>query len=374
MERAELITFLESLGCVERHGGFVFLRDPHWSASERQEAERHFAAARAMPAEDCGWLALRTGGSGGGIKFARHDSATLAAAVEGFARHFSLRRVNAIGVLPPWHISGFMARLRCVATGGQYVDAVWKDLERGVYPALRSRDPWVISLVPTQLQRLLASRSGREWLRGFAHLFIGGGPCWPSLLEEAAAQQLPLALSYGMTETAAMVAAQRPGEFLAGDRTSGLPLPHAQIATTVEGRIVVRGASLFRGYFPTLEPRSEWLTDDLGEIDSQGRLRVLGRADGVIITGGKKVFPADVEAALLASGVVADVVVMGVPDPEWGERVVAYYPAAASAPDFSSALAALSPHQRPKAFIPVADWPRNAQGKVNRAALRKLIR
>lgn len=373
MERAALIAFLDSLGCAERHGGFVFLRDPHWSAAEVAEAQRCFSTARTIGVPDLGWLAIRTGGSGGGLKFAGHDSATLAAAVDGFVRHFSLPRVNTVGVLPPWHISGLMARLRCAETGGRYLDAAWKDLERGAFPCLVGSEPWVISLVPTQLQRLMGSADGLGWLRRFALVLIGGAPLWPSLAEAAAESCLPLALSYGMTETAAMVTAQHPGEFLAGDRSSGRPLPHAQVATTTEGRILIRAASLFRGYFPALNPASEWLTDDLGELDGGGRLHVLGRADGVIITGGKKVFPAEVEAVLLASGLVDDVVVLGLPDREWGERVVAVYPAAAPVPDFGRAVADLAPHQRPKQFIGLPDWPRTPVGKVNRAALRERL-
>ncbi len=373
MERAALSGFLARLGCAEQHGGFVFLCDPHWTTAERDEARRQFDAARALPAPDLGWLAIRTGGSGGGVKFARHDAATLTAAVDGFARHFSLARVNTVGVLPPWHISGLMARLRCAATKGHYVDATWKDLERGLYPRLPDAEPWVISLVPTQLQRLLASEPGVRWLGRFALVSVGGGPLWPGLAEAACERGLRLSASYGMTETAAMVAAQRPEDFLAGDRSCGRALPHAQLTIDASGRIVIRGASLFRGYFPAVQTEGEWTTEDLGELDGGGRLHVRGRADEMIITGGRKVFPAEIEAALLASGVVTDVVVLGVPDAEWGQRVVAFHPASSPAPDFTRVLRQLAPHQRPKAFVAIADWPRTAQGKVNRAALRQRL-
>jgi O-succinylbenzoic acid--CoA ligase len=89
----------------------------------------------------------------------------------------------------------------------------------------------------------------------------------------------------------------------------------------------------------------------------------------VIITGGKKVQPTEVEAALRACGEFADVAVVGVPDAEWGEAVVACYPAGGASPNVGRAVAKLAAHQKPKRFVAVADWPRNAQGKLNRAAL-----
>ncbi|MDR0901911.1 MAG: p-hydroxycinnamoyl-CoA synthetase, partial [Opitutaceae bacterium] len=117
------------------------------------------------------------------------------------------------------------------------------------------------------------------------------------------------------------------------------------------------------------------LTEDLAFFDESGGLNIAGRRDAVIITGGKKVLPGEVEAALRASGEFSDVAVVGVPDAEWGERVVACYPAEDAPPDrgkVGAALYPLSGYKRPARILPVAPWPRNAQGKVNRARLRGL--
>jgi O-succinylbenzoic acid--CoA ligase len=97
----------------------------------------------------------------------------------------------------------------------------------------------------------------------------------------------------------------------------------------------------------------------------------------VIITGGKKVDPREVEAALWASGEYADVAVVGIPDPEWGEAVVACYPGGQKPPDLANPAArggALPAYKRPRLFQAIPNWPRNAQGKVNRAALLGAIR
>lgn len=374
MERAELRKRVEASGCAcERHGA-LFLVDPAWSASERAQAETLMAAPPAAALHD-GWLAVRTGGSGGTVKFARHDEATLGAAVRGFCEHFGLSRVNAVDVLPWTHVSGLMAAVRCAVTGGRHVRWSWKQLEAGDAPALEPAGEWVLSLVPTQLQRLLASGHGVDWLRRFRAIFIGGGPMWPALADAARRERLPLAVTYGMTETAAMVAATRPEEFLAGVDGCGTPLPHAQVTITPDGRVRIAGDSLFRGYWPDASTEREFTTEDLGEIGADGRLRIFGRRDAVIISGGKKIAPADVEAALLGSGEFSDVAVIGVPDAEWGEAVVACYPAASRrAPDLARAMAGLSPVQRPKRFVALAEWPRTPQGKINRAALLAAVR
>jgi o-succinylbenzoate---CoA ligase len=134
----------------------------------------------------------------------------------------------------------------------------------------------------------------------------------------------------------------------------------------------IEGESVFRGYYPERRTARAFETADLGRIDAHGRLHVLGRSDAAIITGGEKVQPAEVEASLRASGEFADVAVLGVPDAEWGQCVVACYPATERPPEWSRVedkLSALAAFKRPKRFVALADWPRNASGKLNRAEL-----
>lgn len=391
MERAELTALVRASGCAEEHAGFIFLCDPHWGKAERAQFERLREQAPVDGASrERGWLCVPTGGTSGALKFARHDEETLTAAVRGFCAHFGLRRVNAIDVLPAHHVSGLMARVRCAATGGQHVAWAWKDLESGVRAELPdTEDGWVLSLVPTQLQRLLASGDATvAWLRRLKIIFLGGGPAWPELLNAARAARLRLAPGYGMSETAAMIAALRPEEFAAGAEGVGKVLPHAKVEIVEErtgekagagetGLVRVRAESLFRGYFPGERTADFLVTEDLGAMTAESVLSILGRRDAVIITGGKKVFPAEIEAALRASGEFEDVVVMGAPDAEWGECVTAFYPQCEKTIDgrrVEAALSELAAYKRPKKFVAVAGWPRNAQGKVNRAALREMAR
>jgi O-succinylbenzoic acid--CoA ligase len=365
----------------------VFLADPAWGPAERAALAGLLKVEQASPpavvetaggdacATSNGWLMIPSGGTSGQVKFARHDGGSIAAAVRGFCAHFCVERLNCVGVLPLHHVSGLMAWMRAALTGGSYLPWDWKQLEAGDFPVL-SGAGWFLSLVPTQLQRLLGRPAAVAWLRGFDAVFVGGGPVWPELADAAARAQLPLSLGYGMTETAAMVTALRPVEFLAGDRSSGAALPHAAVTVTEDGLVRVAGDSLFRGYFPDRRNERFFVTEDLGELDDRGHLRVLGRRDDLIITGGKKVDPREVEAALRASGEFTDVAIVGVPDPEWGQAVVACFPESTRAPDLPrvvSLLGALAGFKRPRRYAPIRDWPRNAQGKLNRAALRRAL-
>lgn len=379
IEEADPHRFMAALAAATAQGGTVMLAGDAWGETERRQlaALRNLPAVTPATAAGKGWLCIPTGGSGGRLKLARHDEETLAAAVGGFCRHFSLTQVNAAGLLPLHHVSGLMAWMRCALTGGEYRPLDWKAVAGGDLAVMPVKPQgWVISLVPTQLERLLQRPAAVEWLQGFRTVFLGGAPAWPELLVRARAAQVSVSVGYGMTETAAMVTGLRPEDFLLGVRSSGPALPHARVRTEGDGTILIEGDSLFRGYYPEWRDRRPWATGDHGRLDERGHLHVHGRHDAVIITGGEKVAPAEVEAVLRGSGELTDVIVLGVPDAEWGQMVVAAYPATAR-PDWAKVKQVidshLAAHKRPKRFVPIADWPANAQGKVNRAEVARLV-
>jgi O-succinylbenzoic acid--CoA ligase len=276
--------------------------------------------------------------------------------------------------MPLCHVSGFMAWMRSALSDGSFFPLHWKDVECGRLPT-GIPPGCCLSLVPTQLQRLLASREAVAWLRRFRVISLGGAPAWESILKEAADQGLRLAPSYGATETAAMATSLLPEEFLNGRRGCGRALPHAQVGVGVGGEVRVSGPSIFRGYYPAMRGEREWLSGDIGTMESGGFLSILGRNDDLIITGGEKVSPSEVEATLRSSGEFADLAVIGLPDAEWGQEVVALYPGDLAPPDpakVNAALAGLASFKRPKRLAGVSPWPRNAQGKLDRAELRRL--
>jgi O-succinylbenzoic acid--CoA ligase len=172
-----------------------------------------------------------------------------------------------------------------------------------------------------------------------------------------------------------MVAALKPWQFLGGQRGCGAALPHATIET-VDGIVRVTGESVFRGYFPEKRAGRSWTSGDLGSLGPDGGLVILGRADDVIITGGEKVSPSEVEAALRLSGEFDDIAVIGVPDSDWGQLVVACYPPSKREPNserLAATLTSLEAFKRPKRYVEISPWPRNSQGKINRSELVRRV-
>jgi O-succinylbenzoic acid--CoA ligase len=161
-------------------------------------------------------------------------------------------------------------------------------------------------------------------------------------------------------------------------------MPHARVSVAREdgvtcatgevGHVRIVAKSLFRGYFPNTRSEPDFAPEDLGCLDGQGRLTILGRRDGMIVSGAEKVWPAEVEAALRSTGQFSDIVELGMPDPRWGEAVTAFYPAADGLRELEVVCreleGKLSAFKFPKRLVPVLEWPRNAQGKVNRALLK----
>ncbi|HLS27785.1 MAG TPA: AMP-binding protein, partial [Opitutales bacterium] len=161
-----------------------------------------------LPQINSGEILIPTGGTTGHLRFARHSWKTLSSAAIGFAEHFEVKSIDSLCVLPLFHISGLMQVVRAINTGGTFFPADWKRLERGEIPKID--DGFFLSLVPVQLQRLLRQPDLLPWLRNAKALLIGGAATPAPLVEKAAQLRLPLSLSYGSTETAAMVAAQKP--------------------------------------------------------------------------------------------------------------------------------------------------------------------
>ncbi|MEL6880993.1 MAG: AMP-binding protein [Cyanobacteria bacterium J06607_10] len=343
-------------------------------------------------------ILIPTGGTSGSVKLTCHSWATLLTAVTGFQNHFAPdgSTINSYCVLPLYHVSGLMQALRTWHSGGQLVIGHFKSLlsyplSKLEAPSLPQLDNSFVSLVPTQLTRLMQSGFA-PWLSQFRGVLLGGAPPWPSLLTRAKAHGIPLCLSYGMTETAAMVTAQRTQDFLQGDLSSGHMMPHATVRIEQEGQVlrdgsvgqvVVCSGAIAHNYhnapskrFHTGLSTNAFYTDDLGYLDTDGQLHITGRASRKIISGGENIFPDEVEAKLRDTGQVADVYVLGLPHPDWGEIVTAVYvPATKSITPTQlkdcllTADQQLSRYKIPQQWIALPALPRNAQGKLNHAAL-----
>lgn len=283
-----------------------------------------------------------------------------------------------VSCLPLAHIGGLLVVLRALLGGAPLL---FRSPD-GIAP----EPGWpFISVVPTQLVRALDA--GID-LRGYRAMLAGGSGLPPHLRERSAAAGAAVVQTYGQTESCGGVV------------YDGVPLPGVSMRIAVQGEIELAGPTLMTGYrdaAPAPAPRRPahpgggpfraadrltsdgWLrTGDAGWIDGAGRLHVRGRIDQVIVTGGEKVWPGEVEAVLRTHPDVADCAVFARPDREWGERVAAAIVARdpASPPGLEALRdhvgSALGRHLAPRELVLVTRLPRTALGKLRRQALRDL--
>jgi O-succinylbenzoic acid--CoA ligase len=269
--------------------------------------------------------------------------------------------------MPLHHIGGLSIVVRCAL---YRIPIVLEPFETARTGATIEREGIsIVSLVPTMLTRLLDAGAPLDRLRCAV---IGGAAAPSALIERALAAGAPVAPTYGLTETASQVATMPPAETGARPDSAGPPILSTEVRIDDEGRICVRGPTVA----PGLADADGWLvTGDLGRVDEDGYLYVLGRADDVIVTGGKNVSPVEVEQALLEHPGVSDAGVHGREDPEWQHAVVAHVVVApdGDAPteedlrDFCRER--LASYKVPKQFVFVTELPRNAQGKLERHRL-----
>lgn len=310
-------------------------------------------------------VVIATSGSTGAPKGVELSAAALTASASA-----SLRRIGAgpadrwLCCLPSFYIAGIGVLVRSLIAGTEPV------ISPSVSPdVLAGAGCQHVSLVPTQLRRLLDASAAPGSVQT---VLLGGAAAPDGLLDEARSAGWRVVTTYGMSETCG------------GCVYDGYPLDGVLVRTGADGRIMIGGPVLFSGY--RRQPgRTEdalsggWFrTADLGVVSCDGRVTVRGRADDMINSGGKKVVPGQVEAALGTCAGVADVVVVGVPDAEWGEAVTAFVVAAdpsdPPSPDELQAHArtALSGYAVPKKFVVVREFPLLASGKPDRVALRHI--
>ncbi len=334
----------------------------------------------AIPARDPGpgQAVLGTSGSTGGHKWVQLSAAALGASAE--ATHARLGGPGRwLLALPAQHVAGVQVLVRAALAGNR---AELLDLRGGFDPARFSAaahrltsaaGPCYTALVPTQLVRLLDTDPG--CLAGFDAVLLGGAVTPERPLHRARAAGVRVVTTYGMTETAG------------GCVYDGWPLEGVKIRLDQDdsGNVELAGPMLATGYLDAPEQtavafRDGWFqTSDLGRCDGQGRLQVLGRADDVIITGGLNVAPAEVEAVLTGLPGVAAACVVGLPDPDWGERVTAVViPADPGRPPEPGALRLaacrlLTGAQVPKEIVLLDALPLCGVGKPDRSAVRTML-
>ncbi len=239
--------------------------------------------------------------------FTSGSSATPKIACHRLSNHY----YNALGVIEPlqldsssrWHLS-----LPLFHIGG--IAILFRCFIRGACVSLIPDNCTHFSLVPTQLYRLLN--------QPFPHatcLLLGGAPIPPALLQQAS--HLPLFTTYGMTETSSIMV-------LCKENGPQFDLPYRELKI-IDNEIHVRGKTLFQGYLNQPIDQNEWFpTKDLGRINADGKLEIIGRKDRQFISGGENIQPEEIEAALLAIPGIRQATVLPIADPEFGERPIAF--------------------------------------------------
>ena len=308
--------------------------------------------------------------------------------------------------MPLFHVGGYTIIFRSVLHGSGIV------LHPKFEPKLISRSLdsdgiTLASFVPTMLSEILEARGGKPLDPRVRTIFLGGGQPPSHLVTAIRKRRLPVLLTYGMTETCSQVAVSNV--WMSSEGPAYQPVLPSEVAVMKPstkrrvafadagevGEVAVRGPTLFRGYWrkPALTAsrfREAWFfTGDLGVLQPGTSLRgrrangivILGRKEETIVSGGEKVFPAEVESALREHPAVKDAVVVGVDDVKWGQRVVAVVEAKA---EFSGAQPTASElttflgervgrYKIPKQFHFWDALPRTHTGKTRRSAVRLLL-
>jgi len=297
-----------------------------------------------------------------------------------------------LAALPLFHVGGLSIVMRAAIYGITAVVHDGFDAD-AVNRAIEHDRVTMVSVVAVTLQRMLDAWGERAYPAWLRCVLLGGGPAPRPLLERCARFDIPVVQTYGLTETTSQLATLAPDDALRKLGSAGRAIyPNAlrvvdadddDVAPGEAGEIVVRGPVVMAGYAERPEAteramRGGWLhTGDVGTLDVDGYLYVLDRRDDLIITGGENVYPAEVEAALLAHASVAEAGVIGIPDDTWGHRVVAIVRVHDGESIDGDALVAhcrarLARYKAPSEILIVADpLPRTASGKLRRSALRE---
>ncbi len=295
-----------------------------------------------------------------------------------------------IHALPIFHVHGLFVAMHCVALSGASMIFLPKFDSAAVVGAMARAT--VLMGVPTFYIRLLADPAFTREAAAGMRLFVSGSAPLSADIHRAFEERCGHRVleRYGMTETGMLTSNPYLGERRAGFVGRPLPGVELRIAEFESGRVLpqgevgiveVRGPNIFKGYWRNPEktaaefrPDGYFITGDMGFIDADGYVQLVGREKDLIISGGLNVYPAEVEALLDDRPDVAEAAVIGVPHPDFGEAVVAVvqpsgpFDPVAVREELRRDLAAF---KVPKQIIAVEELPRNTMGKIQKKLLRE---
>lgn len=333
-------------------------------------------------------LYIATSGTTSEPRAAMLTGTNLTASAQGSLRRLGLEAGDVwLNCLPLFHIGGFSILLRCMQAGATVLlhdgfDAarVWKDVQE--------RHVTHVSLVPGMLARLLDQSEDSTPPPSLRRVLIGGGRLSTALVRRAKKQRWPLCVTYGMTETASHVTLQceLDDQWCTGNSGQAVPGARLEIVdaqgelTSGVGQVRIVGPMVMAGYANADHKPGDGLSGsgftsgDLGKLNSRGCLKVIGRSDDVLVSGGVNVNPLEVEELMSDCPGVEDVAVTGRPDPIWGDRIIAVVVSSSAHERMRRWCRDNLPEPlRPRVLVKVERLPRDSLGKLQRHALAALI-
>jgi O-succinylbenzoic acid--CoA ligase len=287
--------------------------------------------------------------------------------------------------LPFYHVGGLSIIFRSAIYGSAMVLPSSLSTE-ALVQSLHASQSTIVSLVPTMLYRMLEADFVLP--PSLRLILLGGAAASPELVQRCIERNLPIALTYGLTEAASQVATATPEQVRSKPCSVGKPLSGTTVRVTDAngndqppgeyGEIIVSGATVMRGYLGQPQTNGTIRTGDIGYLDADGDLWLVQRRSDLIVSGGENVYPSEVEAVLRQHPMIADACVVGVPDAEWGQRVAAMVALRAGMTLSEAELIAfsrerLAGYKQPRRVVFVDELPQTASGKVQRSKVQELM-
>lgn len=286
--------------------------------------------------------------------------------------------------LPFSYVSGHISQLNPIMLAGGSAVTMPRFSAAELVRVIRTHAVTVIDVVPSILALLLREPDFDRSTR-LRTAFFGGAPMPASTVDELRTRlpRLQLFNVYGMSETAGLIAALPDADFSTHPDSVGQAVADTDVRLTADGELLVRGPTVMPGYWRDPSATADaiedgWLhTGDIARIDDSGYIYMLDRTKNMINRGGVKIYPADVEHALLAHPAVTDAVAVGIPDGLAGEAVACVVTTGESTLTANELKAwlrhRLPVHARPKQVRVLTELPRNPTGKADRPAVRALF-
>ena len=286
-------------------------------------------------------------------------------------------------VLPLYHVGGLAIIFRTLILKTSIaLDSKFD--ERRTMQAIVATNSTIISLVPTMLYRMLQQSKNVRALQRMRVILVGGAPTHPSLVAQCAQYSLNLFLTYGMTETTSQVATAVPNELSEHPKTVGLPLDGIEINIIDKqnkilgfneiGEIIISGEQLASGYWKGKKIGRNFKTGDIGYCNAEGFVFIVDRKSNLIISGGENIYPAEIEAFLNQHRQITEACVVGIPDEEWGEKVVSMIEGEVTEKKIRDYCKdKLVGFKIPKHIVIVNQLPRLSSGKVARKEVQRQL-